>query len=525
MKIAVLGNSPVANECADALRALGVLVHVVLNDGENSRGSAAESTKQTDDAGDAGLLGVSDLGGVVFAPSSASSRLIARRLVTQGVPLLVVPDARQTSSFAYELIPTIEEAPGVVIPLFPYREAVAVVELKRRLMGGEFGKVRLFRMGRTICLPRVPKTAPGAATGSVDLQEIDRAFLHDVDLLRFLGGEYKRVTAVRVGASDPSDPVSTVTEMSVTLATEAQIESQWRGTGGTEDSWKLEVIGEKGRAILMGSGHSIRDVHLEVNGVVVPGGGGNDLQPALKTFIEAIPEMTRRPELEDPGQPVAPGLPVQSTIVGPTWTDVVRAFDLTDAMHRSIRRQRTIVLQSEETSEKSQFKSQMTAIGCGVIVWSALGLVIGLGVAKTIDPRDSAQRLAEVEGMVLREADFVEGGGSLTPSAEERLRMQEPKSKGRYVVIEASEAKATQGNRPASTSSNAGGGGLDRQRQTTVTSLFSPEDNVVVGVREFKGDWYRRVMQIVWGFVFAPLGFFLLVQLMYPFGRRANHEE
>lgn len=52
----------------------------------------------------------------------------------------------------------------------------------------------------------------------------------------------------------------------------------------------------------------------------------------------------------------------------PTWTDATRCLELFDAVRRSVRRRRTIVLDYEAASELSNFKSTMTALGCGVLI-------------------------------------------------------------------------------------------------------------------------------------------------------------
>ncbi len=52
----------------------------------------------------------------------------------------------------------------------------------------------------------------------------------------------------------------------------------------------------------------------------------------------------------------------------PTWTDATRCLELFDAVRRSVRRRRMIVLDYEAASELSNFKSTMTALGCGVLI-------------------------------------------------------------------------------------------------------------------------------------------------------------
>src|SRR5690606_11836000 len=59
---------------------------------------------------------------------------------------------------------------------------------------------------------------------------------------------------------------------------------------------------------------------------------------------------------------------VRGKPAGPTWNEWLRACETVDAARRSWKRRRTIDLHYETTSERSQFKTQMTAIGCGVLM-------------------------------------------------------------------------------------------------------------------------------------------------------------
>ena len=63
------------------------------------------------------------------------------------------------------------------------------------------------------------------------------------------------------------------------------------------------------------------------------------------------------------------------------WTQLIRNFETVDATRTSLRRRRTIDLYFETASELSQFKTQMTAIGCGVLSFTLFGLVVYLAIA------------------------------------------------------------------------------------------------------------------------------------------------
>ena len=63
-----------------------------------------------------------------------------------------------------------------------------------------------------------------------------------------------------------------------------------------------------------------------------------------------------------------------------------RTLQITEAIDRSLRRRRTIDVYHEGVTERSVFKTQMTAIGCGVLTWLLLGLVAYLVTAKLLNP-------------------------------------------------------------------------------------------------------------------------------------------
>ncbi|HMP02011.1 MAG TPA: hypothetical protein PKD86_07360 [Gemmatales bacterium] len=51
-----------------------------------------------------------------------------------------------------------------------------------------------------------------------------------------------------------------------------------------------------------------------------------------------------------------------------TWTDATRCLELFSAVRRSVRRRRIVVLEYESFGEVGNFKSAMTALGCGVLL-------------------------------------------------------------------------------------------------------------------------------------------------------------
>jgi hypothetical protein len=89
--------------------------------------------------------------------------------------------------------------------------------------------------------------------------------------------------------------------------------------------------------------------------------------------------------LEDSAHPtVAMLFPVDVTIAA--WRDAVEAFELLDGVDHSLERRRTIDLHHEPVSERTIFKTQMTAMGCGVLMATLLLMLVYLALGQFVAP-------------------------------------------------------------------------------------------------------------------------------------------
>jgi len=68
------------------------------------------------------------------------------------------------------------------------------------------------------------------------------------------------------------------------------------------------------------------------------------------------------------------------------WPEFVHAMELVEATQQSIRRRRTVDLYFDMTSERSQFKTQMAALGCGVLMLTLFLLVVVLMLGQMLSP-------------------------------------------------------------------------------------------------------------------------------------------
>jgi hypothetical protein len=149
----------------------------------------------------------------------------------------------------------------------------------------------------------------------------------------------------------------------VTLAGRGLPEATWhvQSTGGAAIS-RLTVHAERGRAIAECDPASNEWVLTEPDGAQVV---GNRVTAARELLDEFADSLSGRASLDE-------------------WPELVKVFETLDATQRSVTRRRTIELHFEPMSERATFKTQMTAMGCGVLVATFLLLLVYLAIASLV---------------------------------------------------------------------------------------------------------------------------------------------
>lgn len=365
MRFAVLCDDPSANPVIDALRrhvSGHQLSYVVRATQHPDTMLSREAEIRVVDCWQDVPMG-NEIDAALVGGSDASVLDGAKQLATAEIPLLFIPHAAQGSTFVYELSLIHDDNQVVLFPFFRHRYDAAVTELKRSLDSGQLGKIQFLQLNRA--LPRASTNTP------ISQAEVDAELLHDVDLLRWLIGDYDQVTALRTAATNEG-----LLMQSVVLAGRSLPEANWsiRPFDGPEQ-WQLTVRGENGVADLQRDASSHHWI-CEIAEQRVEGDDGASVQNAIDAFAET----TERHAQSD------------STIRGAVsseWADVVKCFETVDATHRSVRRRRTIELHFEPMSERAIFKTQMTALGCGVLVATFFLALLYLAVATFIEPVQS----------------------------------------------------------------------------------------------------------------------------------------
>ncbi len=433
------------------VRAAGLLVEAVAGPVSDERLPAGVE-RWTESARDQRT----NLEGVIASGTDPEIWRLIPLFLRSGHPVWLAIEADQGSSAIYHLIPTDEEHPGQLRPVWARTTAPAVVELRKQLLAGECGNGLQFQWETTVPgLPVFP------------IEEAERAWLQDAAVLRTLAsGEYQRVTAIHSGIGPTG-----LTTASVSLAGEGVPDAMWIYRRGTSARSELTVTTDKGSAVVTWEGDEPPRLQINCRAVACPG-------------------------------PVARLALIATEGARSTWTDAVRTFDLLDAARRSIRRRRTVELQFESTSERSQFKTQMTTVGCGLLLGTMCGLLALLLIGSLCDPRDTQQRQAETVGFVLRDGDFEAASPQLNTTGHETVS-QIVAGYDRHSASILIEDVAS----PIGLS--------DQRRESVIIALRAArldQPEVRTLTRSLHGGWFQRLMLAAWVVLFLPLGIFLAIQ-------------
>jgi cytochrome bd-type quinol oxidase subunit 1 len=108
----------------------------------------------------------------------------------------------------------------------------------------------------------------------------------------------------------------------------------------------------------------------------------------LESFVSSQARPATAPE---PGD-VESNQPAGSIL----WGELARDVEVVDAVERSIRRRRTIDVYFETPSERGIFKTQMTAVGCSLLMLTLAAVVCYLLAAATIEMPPLMKRILVV---------------------------------------------------------------------------------------------------------------------------------
>lgn len=409
-----------------------------------------------------------DCDAVLIAGSDPRLFAAARQLGLAGLPLLVVTTHSGPTSALFELISLWEEGQTLLVPAF----SSGLEQVTEHLaLNGPLERIEFVRD-----VESTDSTRPLLAESTVH-----RWFFQDVRWLTRLAtngsvsrtGSWENVQAIWTGKRG-----NELAQGMVTLSGDHVPEANWsiRPTASAP-CWTLTLWSGGPPVVLTSSEHAK--------------GLTSDISAALEQFADAVQGKPNR-----------------------SWNDVLQCGHLLAAVQRSAQRQRKVPVHFEEVSERSQFKTQMSAIGCGVLLWAMFGIILMLAVAGTMDPRDREQRTSQAAGFVLSEADFSADASSLSDSGLSHVQQiaDDWSSTTAPVVFDttAIDSKA-----------------IERCQQQVRKIL---EDKNLAGIdgrliaRPVTGVWFERLIFFGWVVVFGPLAFFLLAQLLIAASHPGRHD-
>ena len=415
------------------------------------------------------LVSADNVDAVIVAGNDETTLSIAKQAAAAGKRLLLFPRMHREIAIYYELALIHDDTEVLLFPFFPDRFDAGMSRAKQLIEAGAIGNVLRFQLDREFV---------STSGHHLDIEVVDDGLMLDVDAIRFLGGEYNQVTAIRSGQTDDG-----ISMQSVALAGDESPEATIQHRVAGRDSLRLlSVIGDTGTL----------EIRFESKGTNVR------LVQDEQSVDQELDQLDQPRELLQRFTKAAAG-----ERVSPNWTDAIRAYEIVEATARSLRRRRTIDLHFESTSERSLFKTQMTAIGCGLLMLTLFMMLGLLALGAFLDPSDSVESKAAAADFIIRDVDFHADESKPSSALRQRLRAIADRMKqvNASILIEKTDNDS-----------------IDQSRQQivigTLTELKAQRAEERVLVAEITGDTARLVMKVARVAWMIPLLIFLGLQAL-----------
>lgn len=414
---------------------------------------------------------------VVVAGVSDSVLTAAKQLLQAGNRILVVVSTSADAARIFDYTALWQEAPDRLLPIFSSGVDGISQEVLQQFDEEKFGKLWKINFQRTI---KEKKTAE-----NLTLDIAQHWFLQDCAWIRKIDPQANLVTMTTTGP-DPEKPV----QVNIRLTGEQALDTEWSISTGSEASWHLEFVGEQGKVSLQCQDN--QQLQIEPANAVSLAAHDNFLIEDIKSQLELL----------ENGEQVL------------DWTDLIKLGEFGATANRSLLKRRTYPVHFEEASERSQFKSQMAAIGCGALLWAMFGMITLLAVGAVADPRDREYLTSSSADYVIWRHEFSNAEEShLSEMVEDHLSKIAASWSSTSPVLIIEEAE----------DSTDAVDNINQERANSVRhqlielGVKDPASRIIV--RSIEGQWFETAMLLGWIIVFLPVGLVLVAQSLLVISR------
>ncbi len=359
MKLAILGtDSDIVDLAAAARNANHEIVWLGDVRPQDTAAIAPFTTGLADRAGQWELLldrAISDavLVGRGTAPGELRAERI-KRIVTEGVPLLVVHPAFDSVLPYYEIDMTRRESGDVVQHFNPLMGHPVTSQFAAWVRDGHptIGQIHQLTCERRLV--------------TAMREEALAQFAHDIELLAAVAGDIRRVTAI-----GPADDAASFASLQIQMTAGGNASLRWSVAcaATAEAGMELSLLGERGIATLripdVARSRQL-DSQVEIS------------EQGVRKSAPLAPYDPARAAIDRLASTVGGSITARSAAAS-TWDSATRAMEVVDAAELSRQKGRTMEVYQQQLTEQLAFRGTMAAIGCGLLLVAfAAVVVVGL---------------------------------------------------------------------------------------------------------------------------------------------------
>jgi predicted dehydrogenase len=345
MRFALLGDHPDGLDMAHALADSGRHALAVYAGPPSGAAQLARWGLQPQQVGDVEeVLADPHVEAIIVAGSAASRPALLRRALQSERHVLCVHPAGDSPDLAHEAAMIQADTGRLLLPLLPASLHPALRRLAELARDDEAPRLLQFERWSTeeLIFGDDDERKPG---------------LPDWDVLRAVGGEIAEVFAVAGTEEEllPGDAAMVAGRFIDGLLFQATFLPRQASV-----CWQLTLVGRTGRATL-----DFPDGWPGTARLTRPDAAG-------------LPQIEEWPAFHPWAALVTAFEEALAGAVPLAWHDELRSLELDDAVRRSIAKRRSSTLEYQEATEQAGFKGTMTLVGCGLLWFSVVLLILAM---------------------------------------------------------------------------------------------------------------------------------------------------